>query len=150
MWFKYVTINHDPDPYCLPLARSTNYEPDRLFIRLVRSTYYDYHTWCVFIMFDPISLPRVSHGIVGEEVNFQFQFLILIVNFSFNFQFRLSTLLFNSYFIYVLFFIYFRLSAIYYELSASTIGRTIKQWCQIPPPKKTGRFAHRFLVCHSA
>ena len=36
-------INHEPDPYYLPLARSTNNEPDRWCLRLLRSTYHGSH-----------------------------------------------------------------------------------------------------------
>ena len=32
-----ATINPEPDPYCLPSARSTNLELDRCYLRLVRS-----------------------------------------------------------------------------------------------------------------
>ena len=46
----------------------------------------------VVLMFNSNSLPRVSHDIVGEGVNFQFQLAI----FNFNFQFQFSIPIFNS------------------------------------------------------
>ena len=69
---------------------------DRLTTVLARGAWF---------LFGPIFLPRVSHDIVGEGVNFQFQFLISIVNFqfqfpisifNFDFQFRFLISIFNS------------------------------------------------------
>ena len=95
-WLMWPTMPIPPRPTLATINRETD-----CCLRLVRSTYHGYRPWCVVLMFGPISLPRVSHDILGEGVNFnfnfnfQFQFLIFIFNFIFQFQCSMSIFNFN-------------------------------------------------------
>ena len=112
------TINHEPDPYWLTLARSTNHEPDRCCLRLVRSTYhgsyhgagflwltrFPYHQSCTILKAKWLILnSNFKFQFLIKIFNFHYQFLILIFNFDFQFKFLIFII--DSYlFIYFILF----------------------------------------------